>query len=102
MYNRKVKDPGSKLDLSEINKEYGKAFKETLEGWGGARIPKRTLEKLQGLAGDIIKNAGDRSLSLIFKGIDKDRGQTKNKHTDSNLLTFFPVSDKNSSRGNIL
>jgi hypothetical protein len=71
MYNRKVKEPGSKLDLSEINKEYGKAFKETLEGWGGARIPKRTLGKLKGLADDIIKNAGDRSLSLIFKGIEE-------------------------------
>jgi hypothetical protein len=69
IFDQKSRAPDSKLDLTKIKKEYGKSFKETINGWGGDQIPKRTLEKLEKLAADIIKNAGDRALSQIFKGI---------------------------------
>jgi GTPase SAR1 family protein len=69
MYDQKK--PDAKLDLSKIKKEYGRSFKETINGWGGDKLPKRTMEKLKDLSAYIIKNAGDRSLSLIFKGIEE-------------------------------
>lgn len=71
IYKYKIKDENPKVYLAKVKEEFGKDFKETVKGWGGANIPKRTLEKLKKLAGHIIKTAGDKSLSLLFKGIEE-------------------------------
>jgi hypothetical protein len=71
IYKEKLKDPNSKSYLKKVKEEFGQDFKETIKGWGGTNIPKRTLEKLRHLAGHMIKAVGDRSLSLIFKGIEE-------------------------------
>jgi hypothetical protein len=70
IYEQKSRNPGSKSYLSEVEKSYGKMFKETVNGWGGANMPKRTLEKLKDLSGKILKNIGDKSLDVLFKGIE--------------------------------
>lgn len=44
MYDWKAKEPDSKFDLSIIRKEYGKAFKETLETWGGTKYQDALLK----------------------------------------------------------
>jgi len=71
MYKQKQADPDPKSYISKVKEEYGKNFKETVKVWSGTNMPKRTLEKLQSLVGDIVKKIGDPdpSLSLVFKGI---------------------------------
>lgn len=70
IYEQKSQNPGSKSYLSEVEKYYGKIFKETVKGWGGANMPKGTLEKLKYLSGKILKNIGDKSPNVLFKGIE--------------------------------
>ena len=70
IYEQKSLDPASKSYLSKVKDEYGTVFKETVKGWGGASMPKRTLERLKSLSGEIIKNVGDKTGELIFKGIE--------------------------------
>lgn len=73
MYDRKIESPEEKKHLKkyikQVRKEYGDAFRETIKGWGGASMPKRTLQKLQNLAGEIKQEAGDKVFSLILKTI---------------------------------
>jgi hypothetical protein len=70
MYDYKIKEPDPKAYLLKVKEEYGKTFKETINSWGSAGIPQRTHEKLKGLVSYLVKNAGDRTLSVIFKGIE--------------------------------
>jgi virulence-associated protein VapD len=71
MYNEKSESPGQKNCLKRVRKEYGDSFRETIKGWGGANMPKRTLRKLKDLAGNIMKEAGDTVFSLILKMIEE-------------------------------
>jgi hypothetical protein len=70
IYEQKSQNPGSRSYLSKVKKEYGQVFEETIRGWGGANMPKRTLEKLKSLSGKIIRNIGDKAVELMFKGIE--------------------------------
>lgn len=70
IYEQKSQSLDSESYLLKVKKEYGKMFNETVKGWGGADMPKRTLEKLTDLSGKILKNVGDKSLDLVFKGIE--------------------------------
>lgn len=71
MYNQKLEDPDSKSYISKVKEEYGKNFKETVKLWSGTNMPERTLQKINSLVKDIIKQIGDRSLSLVFKSIEE-------------------------------
>ncbi len=68
IYEQKSQNPSSRSYLSKVKKDYGKMFRETVKGWGGANMPKRTLQKLKALAGIIFKNVGDNWLELLLKG----------------------------------
>lgn len=57
--------------LKQVKKDYGNIFRETIKGWGGPSMPKRTLEKLKGLAGHIIKEDGAKIFSLILKILEE-------------------------------
>lgn len=70
MYDYKLKEPEPKAYFSKVKEEYGKIFKETINSWGSASIPPRTLEKLRGLVSYLVKDAGDSALSVVFKGIE--------------------------------
>lgn len=73
MYDRKVESPEGKKHLKkyikQVRKEYGDAFRETIKGWGGASIPKRTLRKLKNLAGEMKQEAGDKVFGLILETV---------------------------------
>jgi hypothetical protein len=71
MYKQKIIDPDPKSYLSKVKEEYGKDFNETVKRWAGQNLPDRTKHKLKNLAKDLIKKVGDRSLSLLFKGIEE-------------------------------
>lgn len=71
MYRHKLNDSDPNVYLSKVKKDYGKSFQETVNGWGGPNLPKRTLEKLKELSGKMVRNIGDRSLSILFKGIEE-------------------------------
>jgi hypothetical protein len=71
MFRQKLIDSNPKHFLSKVEEEYGKDFNETVKRWSGQNLPNRTKQKLKNLAKDLIKKAGDRSLSLIFKGIEE-------------------------------
>lgn len=60
IYEHKARGALSKDHLNKIKKEYGDIFAETVKGWGGAYMPKPTLEKLKGLFGKIGKTLGDK------------------------------------------
>lgn len=69
-YEQKSNVPFSAYNLKKIKEDYGKMFLETIKGWGGTKMPGRTLEKLKDLSGKILKNVGDKSLDVVFKAIE--------------------------------
>jgi AAA+ ATPase superfamily predicted ATPase len=71
MYKQKIAAPNTKYYLPKVKEEYGKCFKEAVKLWGGTGMPRRTSKKLKILVRDIIKKIGERSLSLLFKGIEE-------------------------------
>ena len=71
IYEQKTKSTVSKDHKKKIKKKYGEIFNETVSGWGGPYMPKPTLEKLKSLTRTIIKTAGDKALTVIFKGIEE-------------------------------
>lgn len=71
IYEHKAGGAVSKDHFKKIKQEYGEIFAETVKGWGGAYMPKPTLEKLKGLFGKIGKTLGDKALTLLFKGIEQ-------------------------------
>jgi hypothetical protein len=72
MYDHKVKEPKSRNYLKAVREEYGETFKETVKGWGGESMPRRTFEKLKNLAGPIIKNvAPDLMGKVIAESLKK-------------------------------
>lgn len=71
VYDQKAKTPGDTDYLKKVEKEYGAAFHETIKGWGGAGMPKRTLEKLKDLTGKLTKEAGGKLFNIAFKLIEE-------------------------------
>ncbi|MCP4155932.1 MAG: ATP-binding protein [bacterium] len=65
LYKQKSQDPDSTSYLAKVKKDYGNMFRETVKGWGGANMPKRTLEKLKELSVPVIKTIGDKSLTMF-------------------------------------
>ncbi|MCP4218559.1 MAG: ATP-binding protein [bacterium] len=68
LYTEKSQNPDNYL--AEVKKKYGNAFKETIEGWK-ANMPGRTLGKLKDLAGGLLKEVSDKSVSLAFKILEE-------------------------------
>jgi len=64
MYDQKMKNLDPNTYLSIVKKEYGKAFEDTVKDWNVSNMPKRTMEKIESLARNTIKNLGDQ-VSLI-------------------------------------
>jgi hypothetical protein len=71
IYEHKFQNPGSVSDLSEVKKEYGNSFRETVKGWVTPNMPQRTLRRLKELSATMIKQVGDNTLKVIFKGIEE-------------------------------
>jgi hypothetical protein len=71
IYEQKFQNPGSVSYLSEVKKEYGNSFRETVKGWITPNMPQRTLRRLKDLSSKMIKQVGDNALKVIFKGIEE-------------------------------
>ncbi|MGR3317993.1 MAG: hypothetical protein ACUZ8O_05885 [Candidatus Anammoxibacter sp.] len=70
MYDLRDKYDNKKKFLKEVKLLYGKEFAFTVKGWGGERMPKRTLNEIVKLAGnsDIRKFLFDTGMT-IFKSM---------------------------------
>ena len=71
IYEQKFQNFGSESYLSEVKKEYGNSFRETVKGWVTPNMPQRTLRRLKDLSGKMLKQVGDNALKVLFKGIEE-------------------------------
>lgn len=69
LFTEKSQNPGSDAYLSKVKEEYGNMFKETVKGWGGANMPKRTLEKLKTFT--FVRDSGEGGYDFYVEFIRK-------------------------------
>lgn len=68
MYDTKKQGLNERQFKKKIKQDYGEVFKETIEDWGGDRIPIRTLKKLRDMVKQI--DIGRHLSNVIFKTLE--------------------------------
>ena len=68
MYDARLKITDEKTYINKVKQEFGEMFEETIEDWGGDKMPIRTLKKLRDLVKDM--NIGEAITKALFRTLD--------------------------------